>query len=34
VDYYRGASVARILGLRGQESLRNPGSREPERLCF
>jgi hypothetical protein len=29
----QGAPVAGSFGLRGQESLRNPGAREPERLC-
>ena len=33
LDCYRGASVAVIFGLGGQESLRNPGAREPDRLC-
>jgi hypothetical protein len=33
VDCYRGASVAGSFGLGGQESLRNPGAREPDRLC-
>ena len=32
-DCYRGASVAGIFGLGGQESLQNPGAREPDRLC-
>jgi hypothetical protein len=29
----QGAPVAGSFGLGGQESLRNPGAREPERLC-
>jgi hypothetical protein len=33
VDCYRGASVAGSFGLGGQESLRNPRAREPDRLC-
>jgi hypothetical protein len=33
VDCYRGASVAGSFGLGGQESSRNPGAREPDRLC-
>jgi hypothetical protein len=33
VDCHRGASVAGSFGLGGQESLWNPGAREPERLC-
>jgi hypothetical protein len=33
LDCYRGASVAGSFGLGGQESLRNPGAREPDRLC-
>jgi hypothetical protein len=34
VDCYRGASVAGSFGLGGQESLRNPGAREPDRLLL
>jgi hypothetical protein len=33
VDCYRGASVAKSFGLGGQESLRNLGARESDRLC-
>jgi hypothetical protein len=32
-DCYKGVPIAESLGLGGQESLRNPGAREPERLC-
>jgi hypothetical protein len=31
---YRGASVVGSFGLRGKESLRNPGAREPDRLLL
>jgi hypothetical protein len=34
VDCYRGASVAGSFGLRGQESLRNPGARESGEALF
>jgi hypothetical protein len=33
VGLRQGAPVAGSFGLGGQESLRNPGAREPERLC-
>jgi hypothetical protein len=33
LDCYRGASVAGSFGLGGQESSRNPGARELDRLC-
>jgi hypothetical protein len=33
LECYRGASVAGIFGLRGQESSWNPGARESDRIC-
>jgi hypothetical protein len=33
VNCCRGHQVAGIFGLGGQESSRNPGAREPDRLC-
>jgi hypothetical protein len=33
VDCYRGSLIAGSFGLRGQESSRNPGARESDRLC-
>jgi hypothetical protein len=33
VNGYRGHQVAGSFGLGGQESSRNPGAREPDRLC-
>ena len=34
VNCCRGHQVARSFGLRGQESSRNPGAREPDRLLL
>ena len=33
VNCYRGHQVARSFGLEGQESSRNPGAREPNKIC-
>jgi hypothetical protein len=33
LDCYMGASVVGSFGLGGQDSSRNPGAREPDRLC-